>query len=63
MLWPFACAPYDGDAVFAVSCGDRAADPDAFGEAAFAVVGRAIEAAVRSARTAGGIPALEAVDD
>ena len=54
---------YDGDAVFAVSCGNLAADPDAVGEAAFTVVGRAIEAAVRSARTAGGIPALEAVDD
>lgn len=37
---------YDGDAVFAVSCGDREADLDAISEAAFAVVGRAIEAAV-----------------
>ncbi|MCB2223169.1 MAG: P1 family peptidase [Actinobacteria bacterium] len=50
---------YDGDAVFAVSCGDRTADPDAAGEAAFAVVGRSIEAAVRSATAAGGIPAVE----
>ena len=50
---------YDGDAVFAVSCGDRAVDPDAAGEAAFSVVGHAIEAAVRSATVAGGIPALE----
>jgi len=50
---------YDGDAVFAVSCGDRTADPDAAGEAAFAVVGRAVEAAIRNATAAGGIPALE----
>jgi L-aminopeptidase/D-esterase-like protein len=50
---------YDGDAVFAVSCGDRSVDPDAAGEAAFSVVGRAIEAAIRSATAAGGIPALE----
>ena len=50
---------YDGDAVFAVSCGDRTVDPDAAGEAAFSVVGRAIEAAIRSATAAGGIPALE----
>ncbi len=38
---------YDGDAVFAVSCGDIAADPDALGEAAFEATGRAIEAAIR----------------
>lgn len=50
---------YDGDAVFAVSCGDRSVDPDAAGEAAFSVVGRAIEAAVRSATAAGGVPAVE----
>jgi len=50
---------YDGDAVFAVSCGDRTVDPDAAGEAAFSVVGRAIEAAMRHAAAAGGIPALE----
>jgi L-aminopeptidase/D-esterase-like protein len=50
---------YDGDAVFAVSCGDRVADPDVTGEAVFAVVGRAIEAAIRHAEPAAGIPALE----
>ena len=50
---------YDGDAVFAVSCGDRKADPDAAGEAAFSVVGRAIEAAVCNATAAGGVPAVE----
>lgn len=39
---------YDGDAVFAVSCGSVAADLDALGEAAFLVAGRAIENAVRA---------------
>ncbi len=39
---------YDGDAVFAVSCGEVDADPDALGEAAFEATGRAIEAALRS---------------
>jgi L-aminopeptidase/D-esterase-like protein len=38
---------YDGDAAFAVSCGDLEGDPDALGEAAFVATGRAIEAAVR----------------
>jgi L-aminopeptidase/D-esterase-like protein len=50
---------YDGDAVFAVSCGDRDADPDVIGETVFAVVGRAIEAAIRHAMPAAGIPAME----
>ncbi len=50
---------YDGDAVFAVSYGDRTVDPETAGEAAFSVVGRAIEAAVRRATAAGGIAALE----
>lgn len=40
---------YDGDAVFAVSCGTREESPDVVGEAAFVVVGRTIEAAVRAA--------------
>ncbi len=40
---------YDGDVAFAVSCGEAEADLDAIGEAAFAVVGDAIEAAIRSA--------------
>lgn len=50
---------YDGDAVFAVSCGSGSPDPDALGEAAFAVVGRAVQAAVTAAGTAGGVPAVE----
>jgi L-aminopeptidase/D-esterase-like protein len=50
---------YAGDAVFAASCGPLPGDPDVVAEAAFAVVGRSIEAALRAARPAGGIPALE----
>jgi L-aminopeptidase/D-esterase-like protein len=50
---------YDGDAVFAVSCGQESGDPDALGEAAFIVMGRAIEAALRAARPVPGLPALE----
>ena len=42
---------YDGDAVFAVSCGEADADFDALGEAAFIATGTAIENAVRSVRS------------
>ncbi len=37
---------YDGDAAFAVSCGDVMADVDTVAEGAFAATGRAIEAAL-----------------
>ncbi len=37
---------YDGDAAFAVSCGEVEISPDVAGEAAFVATGRAIEAAV-----------------
>jgi L-aminopeptidase/D-esterase-like protein len=50
---------YDGDAVFAASCGRVPGDPDVVAEAAFSVVGRSIEAALRAARPAAGIPAME----
>ncbi|MBP1632102.1 MAG: peptidase DmpA [Acidobacteria bacterium] len=50
---------YDGDAVFAASCGRLPGDPDVVAEAAFVVVGRSIEAALRAARPVAGIPALE----
>lgn len=50
---------YDGDAVFAASCGRLPGNPDAVAEAAFVVVGRSIEAAIRAARSVAGIPALE----
>jgi L-aminopeptidase/D-esterase-like protein len=49
---------YDGDAVFAVSCGEVSADLDAIGSAAFVTVGRAIEAALRHATGLGGVPAM-----
>ena len=42
---------YDGDAAFAVSCGDVQASVDLVGEAAFVATGRAIEAALRAAAT------------
>lgn len=38
---------YDGDAAFAVSCGDRSGDLDRLSEAAFVVTARAIEDAVQ----------------
>lgn len=50
---------YDGDAVFAVSCGDQVGDADELGEAAFRVVGGAIELAVVRAQSVAGIPAVE----
>jgi L-aminopeptidase/D-esterase-like protein len=49
---------YDGDAVFAVSGGDRGCDPDRLGSMTFEAVGRSIEAAVRSATPLGGVPAM-----
>jgi L-aminopeptidase/D-esterase-like protein len=39
---------YDGDVVFAVSCGEQIADHDALGEAAFGATAAAIELAVRA---------------
>jgi L-aminopeptidase/D-esterase-like protein len=50
---------YDGDAVFAVSCGEQKADPDQLGEAAFLAVGRSIQMAVTAARSLAGIPVVE----
>lgn len=41
---------YDGDTVFAVSCGLGSGDPDGLGEAAFEATGRAIASAVACAR-------------
>ena len=42
---------YDGDAVFAISCGPARPDHDALGEAAFVATARAIEVAARTARS------------
>jgi len=44
---------YDGDAAFAVSCGEVQTSVDLVGEAAFVATGRAIEAALRAATTPG----------
>ena len=49
---------YDGDAVFALSCGEVNADLDTLGAAAFEAVGRAIEMGIRSATSLGGLPAV-----
>ncbi len=45
---------YDGDVVFALSCGDREGDPDALGEAAFVAVGRSIASAITASESEGG---------
>ncbi|HSG78080.1 MAG TPA: P1 family peptidase, partial [Acidimicrobiia bacterium] len=39
---------YDGDIVFALSCGDREGDLDALGEASFVAMGRSFATAVRA---------------
>jgi L-aminopeptidase/D-esterase-like protein len=50
---------FDGDIVFVIATGEAGdADEVAVAEAAFAVVGRSIEAAVRFAESAAGIPAI-----
>lgn len=46
---------YDGDAVFALSCGAQSADEDGIGAAVFEAVGRAIESAVRTAAACGDV--------
>lgn len=49
---------YDGDIVFAVSCGVLEADLDLLGEAAFTTVAAAIVSAVEQATSLAGIPAV-----
>jgi L-aminopeptidase/D-esterase-like protein len=49
---------YDGDIVFAVSCGDTEADLDMLGESAFAAVADAIVNAVLTATAVAGIPTV-----
>lgn len=49
---------YDGDIVFAVSCGELESNPDLLGEAVFAVVASAIVDAVESATSLAGVPAV-----
>lgn len=52
---------YDGDAVFAISCGSAAPDHDALGEAAFVATARAIELAARTARSRVGDHAKDSI--
>ncbi len=49
---------YDGDIVFAVSCGDEEADLDVLGEAAFSAVSAAIISSVNEATSLAGISAV-----
>lgn len=49
---------YDGDVSFALSCGGEAADLDVVAECGARLISEAIRAAVRSATTAFGIPAV-----
>jgi L-aminopeptidase/D-esterase-like protein len=49
---------YDGDIVFAVSCGDEEADMDLLGEAAFNVTAAAIVNSVTQATSVAGVPAV-----
>ncbi len=49
---------YDGDIIFAVSCGEEEADMDVLGEAAFNVTAAAIISSVTNATTLVGIPAV-----
>jgi L-aminopeptidase/D-esterase-like protein len=53
---------YDGDIVFAVSCGDRDGDLDELSEIAFEVVGRAIAVAVEAATSLAGVPTVDGND-
>lgn len=50
---------YDGDIVFAVSCGEEEADLDLLGEAAFAAVSAAIISSVYEATELAGIPTVQ----
>lgn len=49
---------YDGDIVFAVSCGDEDADLDVLGEAVFGAVAAAIISSVYEATSVAGIPTV-----
>jgi L-aminopeptidase/D-esterase-like protein len=52
---------YDGDAMFALSLGDRMGDITVLGTAAAEVVADAIVRAVQQAETVAGIPAMKDV--
>lgn len=57
-IWP-AHTTVDGDTIFCISAGDRAADTNALGIAAAEATEQAILRAVRSAETLGGVPGLK----
>ncbi|MDJ0664551.1 MAG: P1 family peptidase [Acidimicrobiia bacterium] len=50
---------YDGDIVFAVSCGEEAVDMDLLGEVTFNTTAAAIVSSVTSATSLAGIPAVD----
>jgi L-aminopeptidase/D-esterase-like protein len=52
---------YDGDVLFALSLGDKEADPNALGAAAAEVVAEAIVRAIEKAKTLAGVPAIKDV--
>jgi L-aminopeptidase/D-esterase-like protein len=53
---------YDGDALFALSLGEKEADLSALGAAAAEVVAKAIVRAIQKAETLGGVPAAKDVN-
>jgi L-aminopeptidase/D-esterase-like protein len=53
---------YDGDALFALSSGDKEADISALGAAAAEVVAEAIVRAIQKAETLAGVPAAKDVN-
>ncbi len=50
---------YDGDTLFALSCGEVSADPDAVGILASLAVEKAIHTAIKTAESLGGFPAYQ----
>ena len=52
---------YDGDALFALSSGEKKADVNALGAAAAEVVAEAIVRAIQKAETLAGVPAARDV--
>ncbi len=53
---------HDGDAIFALSYGDKAADITVLGSVVAEVVADAILRAIEKAETLGGIPAIKEVN-
>ncbi len=53
---------FDGDTIFAISTGKRKADVNIVGAFAVEVMAQAIQSAVRTAKSAGGLPGLNSID-